>query len=98
MQARSIDNIQPFENLKVFKILGYYGRTIDSQLAEYVICNAVSLEKVVIHPRRQDQIPIYRQKVCGNVLLKEETTRSSSENKLESIIARKSPSVKFVVL
>ncbi|KAK1427563.1 hypothetical protein QVD17_16251 [Tagetes erecta] len=98
LKARSYANIQPFENLKVFKMLGYYGRTVDYELAAYVIHNVVALEKVVIDPRRHDQIMIYRGKVRRNVLLREEVARSSAKRQLESLVARKSPGAKFVIL
>ncbi|KAK1427564.1 hypothetical protein QVD17_16252 [Tagetes erecta] len=96
--TRSSANIQPFKNLKVFKMLGYYGRTLDYELAAYVIHNAVALEKVVIDPRHQVQTMIYRRKVRRDVLLREEVARSSAKRQLESLVARKFPGAKFVIL
>ncbi|KAK1427562.1 hypothetical protein QVD17_16250 [Tagetes erecta] len=98
LKARSSANIPPFESLKVFKMLGYYGRSVDYELAAYVIHNAVALEKVVIDPRCQDLITIDRHKVHRNVLLKKDFARSSAKRQLESLVARKSPGAKFVIL
>ncbi|KAL3513834.1 hypothetical protein ACH5RR_026551 [Cinchona calisaya] len=42
----------PFHHLKVFELSGYYGRTCDLELIKYFVENAISLEKIIIDPRK----------------------------------------------
>ncbi|KAI3783513.1 hypothetical protein L1987_42597 [Smallanthus sonchifolius] len=95
-KARHVANDHhPLKNLKLFKILGYYGRISDFELAAYVIDNAVALEKIVIDPRCRREVVIFSEK---DLLKKEKAARSSAERRLKAILPKKPPGVKLVIL
>ncbi|KAI3705677.1 hypothetical protein L1987_75916 [Smallanthus sonchifolius] len=83
------------KNLKLFKILGYFGRISDFELVAYVIDNAVALEKIVIDPRCLPEVVIFSEK---DLLKKEEAARSSAERRLKAILPKNPPGVKLVIL
>ena len=84
---------EPHEHLKVFQILGYYGRISDFDLSAYVIENAVALKKVVIDPRHQDRELI--SEPARGFSTCEQATRSCAKHQLLLILP---PGVDLVML
>lgn len=41
----------PLQHLKVVEIHGYYGRTSEDELIEYILENAMALERIIVDPR-----------------------------------------------
>ncbi|KAJ0707037.1 putative F-box domain, FBD domain, leucine-rich repeat domain superfamily [Helianthus annuus] len=80
------------EHLKLFQILGYYGRGSDLELAAYVMENAVGLQKIVIDPRYQAWYPSVSEKDFSK---KVECARSFAKMQL---IPRSPAGVNLVIL
>ncbi|GKA50956.1 F-box domain containing protein [Tanacetum coccineum] len=53
-KRKARDATNPIEHLKLVKIIGYYGRKCDLELAEYLMNVSVALKKIVIDPFRYD--------------------------------------------
>ncbi|XP_076906725.1 putative F-box/FBD/LRR-repeat protein At4g13965 [Bidens hawaiensis] len=82
----------PHEHLKVFKILGYYGRISDLELAAYIIDNSNALKKIVIDPRCQVLKGI---KAAKGFKKNEEAARSLAQRQLPPLLP---PGVELVIL
>ncbi|PWA47821.1 F-box domain, FBD domain, Leucine-rich repeat domain, L domain-like protein [Artemisia annua] len=80
-KAREVTN--PIKNLKLVKIVGYYGRKCDLQLVEYIIHSAVSLKKIVIDPFEYNR---GLSPAAFNFLKNKEVARSTTEDQLKSIL------------
>ncbi|KAJ0577074.1 putative F-box domain, FBD domain, leucine-rich repeat domain superfamily [Helianthus annuus] len=93
-KVRHVANDHCLENLKLFKILGYYGRISDLELAAYVIEHAVALQKIVIDPGFQHAIIMNNNKDWFGA----DAARSSAKRQLKRIVPMKSPGVKLVIL
>ncbi|MFS7937686.1 putative F-box domain, FBD domain, leucine-rich repeat domain superfamily [Helianthus anomalus] len=93
-KVRHVANDHSLENLKLFKILGYYGRISDLELAAYVIEHAVALQKIVIDPRCQHGLIMNNNKEWFGA----DAARSSAKRQLKRIVPMKSPGVKLVIL
>ncbi|VFQ98401.1 unnamed protein product [Cuscuta campestris] len=48
---------RPLHNLKLVRLLGYYGRTSELELVRYFLENAVALEKIIVDPRNKIDLP-----------------------------------------
>ncbi|XP_076951761.1 putative F-box/FBD/LRR-repeat protein At4g13965 [Bidens hawaiensis] len=82
----------PHEHLKIFKILGYYGRISDVELAAYIIDNGNALKKIVIDPRCQ---VLKGFKAAKKFKKNEEAARSSAQRQLPPLLP---PGVELVIL
>ncbi|PWA61788.1 F-box domain, FBD domain, Leucine-rich repeat domain, L domain-like protein [Artemisia annua] len=80
-KARNVTN--PIKHLKLVKIVGYYGRKCDLQLAEYIIHTAVSLKKIVIDPFEYNR---GLSPAAFNFLKNKEVARSTTKDQLKSIL------------
>lgn len=86
---RAASNL-PISHLKVFEIHGYFGRTAEDELVEYILENAVALERIIIDARDQPVLGKFRLK--KPVL--EEVARSNAEELVEKLKLT-SPSISY---
>ncbi|PWA38598.1 F-box domain, FBD domain, Leucine-rich repeat domain, L domain-like protein [Artemisia annua] len=91
-KGKARDATNPIEHLKLVKIMGYYGRKCDLELAKYLMNAAVALKKIVIDPFRYDS---ELSQTAANFILNEEVARFTTNDQIKSILR---PGVELCIL